>query len=83
MIVTGDRSRTELSRIGNLVAAQRQGQTPLERQAEQLGRRLAIRAIGLSAAVAGLGILRGRPLWLMIETGASSRSRPFRKDCRP
>ena len=44
-------------------------ETPLEKQAEQLGRRLAILAIGLSALVTILGLLRDRPFWLMLETG--------------
>ncbi len=70
MIVTEAPGQTELSRIGELVAAQQREPTPLERRAEQLGRRLAAVAILLSAAVTLLGILRGRSLWLMVETGA-------------
>src|SRR5581483_572442 len=44
-------------------------QTPLEKQAEQLGRRLALLAIALSALVTILGLLRDVPFWLMLETG--------------
>ena len=69
LIVTAAPSETELSRIGELVAAQQREPTPLERQSEQLGRRLAALAIALSAAVALLGILRGRSIWMMLETG--------------
>ena len=69
LIVTAAPGETELSRIGELVAAQQREPTPLERQAEQLGRRLAALAIALSAAVALLGILRGRSIWMMLETG--------------
>jgi Ca2+-transporting ATPase len=69
MIVTGLRQGTELGRIGKLVAGQVREETPLEKQAEQLGRRLALLAIGLSALVTILGLLRDRPFWLMLETG--------------
>ncbi len=69
LIVTAAPSETELSRIGELVAAQQREPTPLERQSEQLGRRLAALAIALSATVALLGILRGRSIWMMVETG--------------
>ncbi|MGA7989967.1 MAG: cation-transporting P-type ATPase, partial [Thermoanaerobaculia bacterium] len=69
MIVTAAGAGTELGRIGRLVAAQDREETPLEKQAERLGRRLAVLAIGLSALVTVLGLLRDRPLLLMLETG--------------
>ncbi len=69
MIVTGVRGETELFRIGRLVAEQKREPTPLERQAEQLGRRLAVCVVALSALVTLLGLLRDRPFWLMLETG--------------
>ncbi len=69
LIVTAAQGETELSRIGELVSAQPREPTPLEKQAEQLGRRLAAVAIALSATVALLGILRGRSIWMMLETG--------------
>lgn len=69
MVVAGIRGDTELGRIGKLVAGQDREDTPLEKQAEQLGRRLALLAIGLSALVTILGLLRDRPFWLMLETG--------------
>ncbi len=69
MVVTGIRGDTEIGRIGKLVAAQDREESPLEKQAEQLGRRLALLAIGLSALVTILGLLRERPFWLMLETG--------------
>ncbi len=59
LLVTAAPGETELSRIGELVSAQKREPTPLEGRAEQLGRRLAAVAIALSAAVALLGILRG------------------------
>ena len=69
MVVTGTGGGTELGRIGKLVAEQGREETPLEKQAEQLGRRLALLAIGLSALVTVLGLLRDQPFWLMLETG--------------
>ena len=69
MIATGVGGETELARIGRLVAEQEKEDTPLERQAEQLGRRLSMLAVGLSAAITLLGLLRHRPLLLMLETG--------------
>jgi Ca2+-transporting ATPase len=69
LIVTEAPGETELSRIGALVAAQQREPTPLELRAEQLGRRLAVVAIALSTIVALLGILRGRSVWMMLETG--------------
>jgi Ca2+-transporting ATPase len=69
MIVTEAPGETELSRIGELVAGQQREPTPLERQAEQLGRRLAVVVIALSSVVTLLGILRSRSVWIMLETG--------------
>ena len=69
LVVTSIGSGTELGRIGCLVAAQGREPTPLEKQAEQLGRRLALLVIGLSALVTVLGLLREVPFWLMLESG--------------
>ena len=69
MLVTGARDETELGRIGRLVQEHAKEATPLERQAEQLGRQLALLVIGLCTVTTVLGLLRGRPLWLMVETG--------------
>jgi Ca2+-transporting ATPase len=69
LVVTALGSGTELGRIGRLVATQGRKPTPLEKQAEQLGRRLALLVIGLSALVTVLGLLRDVPFWLMLETG--------------
>ena len=68
-VVTEVGAATELGHIGRLVVEQGREETPLERQAEQLGRRLSLLAIGLSALVTLLGLLRDTPFWLMLETG--------------
>ena len=67
-IVTATGFATELGRIGQLVALAGERTTPLERQVEQLGRRLLAVGIGVCALVAVLGVLHGEPAALMLET---------------
>jgi Ca2+-transporting ATPase len=61
--------RTEVGRIGGLVAGIRSESTPLERRLDTLGRRL----VWLTLAVVGIvvieGVRRGQPLGRMLETG--------------
>ena len=67
-IVAATGFATELGRIGQLVALAGERATPLERQVEQLGRRLLVVGIGVCALVALLGVLHGEPAALMLET---------------
>ena len=60
---------TELGAISAMVEAAEQGETPLEQKLDRLGRRLVWLTVGVAAAVAGAGLLAGRDLFLMIETG--------------
>jgi Ca2+-transporting ATPase len=60
---------TELGAISAMVETAEQGETPLEQKLDQLGRRLVWLTVGVAAAVAGAGLLAGRSLLLMIETG--------------
>ncbi len=60
---------TELGRIGSLIAAVEHGRTPLEERLDTLGRRLVWLTLAVAAVVTGLGVLRGAPLGLMVETG--------------
>ncbi len=60
---------TELGAISEMVETAEGGDTPLEQKLDQLGRRLVWLTIGIAAAVAGAGLLAGRPLLLMVETG--------------
>ena len=60
---------TELGGISAMVEQAETGDTPLEQKLDQLGRRLVWLTVGIAAAVAGAGLLAGRPLLLMVETG--------------
>ncbi len=70
-VVTATGVATELGRIGQWVALAGERITPLERQVEQLGRRLIGLAIGICGGVAITGILHGEPVGLMLETAIS------------
>jgi P-type Ca2+ transporter type 2C len=70
-LVTATGAATALGSIGLAVATAGERVTPLEKQIESLGRRLIGVALAICAVVAGLGILRGQPLGLMLETAIS------------
>ena len=70
-VVTATGVATELGRIGQLVALAGERITPLEQQVEQLGRRLLAVGLVVCALVAGVGILHGEPVALMLETAIS------------
>ncbi len=63
--------RTELGRIAELIQTVGQEQTPLQRRLEQLGRGLALAALGIVAVVFAVGVGRGEPVRLMIQTAIS------------
>jgi Ca2+-transporting ATPase len=67
-VATATGLATELGRIGQLVALAGERTTPLERQVEELGRRLIGFALGTCGAVGLAGILHGQPVGLMLET---------------
>jgi Ca2+-transporting ATPase len=60
---------TEVGRIGTLVSQVEEGKTPLEVRLDALGRRLVWFTLVIAAVIIVLGILRGAPVGLMIETG--------------
>ena len=68
-VVTETGASTEIGRIGTLVGTIEEGRTPLERQLDELGRRLVWVALGIAAIVAALGAWQGAPLGLVIEMG--------------
>lgn len=60
---------TELGSISEMVEAAEGGETPLEQKLDRLGRQLVWLTVGIAALVAISGLLAGRSLFLMIETG--------------
>jgi P-type Ca2+ transporter type 2C len=70
-IVTNTGMNTELGGIAEMLQTTGQEQTPLQKRLAQLGRGLAVAAIGLVAIVFVLGLLRGEPLRLMFLTAIS------------
>jgi P-type Ca2+ transporter type 2C len=67
-VATATGLATELGRIGQLVALAGERATPLERQVEELGRRLMGFALATCGLVGLAGILHGQPVGLMLET---------------
>ncbi len=70
-LVTGTGAHSEIGRITELVQFIPNEPTPLERKLDVLGRRLILLTVGIAAAISLLGILQGRAVWLMIETGVA------------
>jgi P-type Ca2+ transporter type 2C len=60
---------TEVGRIGGLVSGIREERTPLEQRLDALGRRLIWLTLLVTAVVVAIGVWRGEPIGLMIETG--------------
>ncbi|HEX7679071.1 MAG TPA: HAD-IC family P-type ATPase, partial [Thermoanaerobaculia bacterium] len=70
-IVTATGDATELGKIGRLVREIEPQPTPLEQRLAALGRTLVWIVLGIGAVVAVAGIVRGDPLWEMVEVGIS------------
>ena len=68
-VVTATGRDTEIGRVSELVAVTESEETPLERRLDALGRRLVWLTLAIAVAVIGLGLVRGRDPWLMVETG--------------
>ncbi|MGD9497985.1 MAG: cation-translocating P-type ATPase, partial [Armatimonadota bacterium] len=68
-VVVGTGMNTELGLISALTESAEDTATPLEKRLDQLGRRLIAVTLGLIAIVVISGIMAGRDLVLMIETG--------------
>ena len=62
---------TELGRISSLVEEAEQEATPLEKRLDALGRNLLWVTLGIMVIVAVTGIVRGKPVILMIETAVA------------
>ena len=70
-VVTATGIRTELGRIGKLVAETKDESTPLKKRLDELGRNLVYLVLGIVTIVVLAGWWRGDDLWLMLETGIS------------
>jgi P-type Ca2+ transporter type 2C len=70
-VVTATGARTELGRIGRLVAEVPDESTPLERRLAELGRRLVYIVLAIAVVVIVAGWLRGDNLWMMVKVGVS------------
>jgi Ca2+-transporting ATPase len=70
-VVTATGARTELGRIAALAESSTSERTPLEERLERLGRTLAGAALGIAAVTTLVGMLSGRGLFLMLETGVA------------
>jgi Ca2+-transporting ATPase len=68
-VVVHTGTHTEIGRIGTLIAEVEQAKTPLEVRLDTLGRRLVWLTLAVAGFVTALGLLRGAPVGLMIETG--------------
>ncbi len=60
---------TEIGEISEMAAAAASDETPLERRLDTLGRRLVWLTLAVAAAVSVTGIVAGRDVFLMVETG--------------
>ncbi len=70
-VVVGTGMGTELGRIADLIQSVEREPTPLQRRLDQLGRYLAVLALGLVAIIFIEGLLQGLGLRLMILTSVS------------
>jgi Ca2+-transporting ATPase len=68
-VVVATGRETEIGHIGELVAGTREEKTPLERRLAAMGARLVWLTLAIATVTVGLGLLRGRETWLMVETG--------------
>lgn len=67
-VVVATGMNTELGRISSLVEEAKEESTPLEKRLDQLGHKLIWVTLAITALVAIIGFLRGKELFLMIET---------------
>lgn len=70
-LVTETGMETELGKIAHSMQSVEQEQTPLQRRLDQLGKRLAVAALVLVAAIFAFGVLRGENLSQMFLTAVS------------
>jgi P-type Ca2+ transporter type 2C len=70
-VVTDTGMKTELGHIASMIQSVDQGQTPLQKRLDQLGKILAVIALVIAGVIFLLGFLRGEDLKLMFMTAVS------------
>lgn len=70
-VVTGTGMDTELGRISEMAEEAEEDRSPLERRLDRLSRRLLVVILVIAAVTALIGIVRGRDLMQMVETGVA------------
>ncbi|MFW6042424.1 MAG: cation-translocating P-type ATPase [Chloroflexota bacterium] len=71
MVVTATGMDTELGKIADMIQDVAREPTPLQRRLDNLGKTLALAALGIIAVVVVLGLLRGEDLRILFLTGIS------------
>jgi P-type Ca2+ transporter type 2C len=70
-VVTDTGMKTELGHIASMIQSVGQGHTPLQQRLDQLGKILAVIALGIAGVIFLLGLWRGEELKLMFMTAVS------------
>ncbi|MCP5100528.1 MAG: cation-translocating P-type ATPase [Chloroflexi bacterium] len=70
-VITETGMNTELGNIAELIQSVEQEQTPLQRRLDDLGKKLAIAAVGIIIIVIILGLFRGEGFEILVLTGIS------------
>jgi Ca2+-transporting ATPase len=68
LLVTATGMATEMGRLSGMLAEAESGPTPLQRQLDTLGHRLAIIACGVIAVIFAIGVARGEPFLQIVLT---------------
>ena len=68
-VVTATGMATELGHISQLVEEAEDARTPLEERLDALGHQLVGITLGIAVLIIAVGIVRGKDLFLMVETG--------------
>jgi Ca2+-transporting ATPase len=71
LLITDTGMNTELGKIADMIQTVGQEQTPLQKRLAQLGKGLAIAALGIVVVVFALGVLRGEDVRTMFQTSIS------------
>ncbi|MGE5589674.1 MAG: calcium-translocating P-type ATPase, SERCA-type [Bacillota bacterium] len=70
-VVVGTGMATEMGRIAGLIQEAEEGQTPLQRRLDQLGKVMVAVSLGVCALVVVAGVLRQEPVMAMFLSGVS------------